>query len=204
MLQPPVAQPTCRITGRLSGPRRRYTSLSVERRACAAAAAQRQSVMRTTAFRPSGQAGIMIRRWMLRVALFGVVATTIGCDQVTKHMATTHLMGVPGQSFLGDSIRLQYAENTGAFLSLGSQLPAGLRTALFTFGTAIILATCAVAIVRHHRTTPAVFGLGLVVAGGVSNLADRVTHGSVIDFLNVGIGSLRTGIFNVADMAIMI
>jgi signal peptidase II len=26
----------------------------------------------------------------------------------------------------------------------------------------------------------------------------------VIDFLNVGIGSLRTGIFNVADMAIML
>ena len=26
----------------------------------------------------------------------------------------------------------------------------------------------------------------------------------VIDFMNVGIGSLRTGIFNVADMAIML
>jgi signal peptidase II len=29
-------------------------------------------------------------------------------------------------------------------------------------------------------------------------------RGSVVDFLNVGIGSLRTGIFNVADMAIML
>jgi len=28
-------------------------------------------------------------------------------------------------------------------------------------------------------------------------------RGSVIDFLNVGIGPIRTGIFNVADMAIM-
>ncbi|HEX8522706.1 MAG TPA: signal peptidase II, partial [Tepidisphaeraceae bacterium] len=46
-------------------------------------------------------------------------------------------------------------------------------------------------------------GLTLVAAGGVSNLADRIAHGSVIDFLNVGIGSLRTGIFNLADMAIM-
>jgi signal peptidase II len=37
----------------------------------------------------------------------------------------------------------------------------------------------------------------------MSNLADRMAIGSVIDFLNVGIGPVRTGIFNVADMAIM-
>jgi signal peptidase II len=29
-------------------------------------------------------------------------------------------------------------------------------------------------------------------------------HGAVIDFLNIGVGSLRTGVFNVADIAIMI
>ena len=29
-------------------------------------------------------------------------------------------------------------------------------------------------------------------------------RGSVIDFLNVGVGPLRTGIFNVADMAILL
>jgi signal peptidase II len=38
----------------------------------------------------------------------------------------------------------------------------------------------------------------------VSNLADRVARGSVIDFMNVGVGSVRTGIFNVADAAIML
>ena len=46
-------------------------------------------------------------------------------------------------------------------------------------------------------------GLLLFLAGGVSNLIDRVTLGRVIDFLSVGIGQLRTGIFNVADMAII-
>jgi signal peptidase II len=46
--------------------------------------------------------------------------------------------------------------------------------------------------------------IALVVGGGVSNLIDRLRYGGyVVDFLNVGIGSLRTGIFNVADMAIM-
>jgi len=42
-----------------------------------------------------------------------------------------------------------------------------------------------------------------VCGGGLSNLVDRIAYdGHVVDFLNIGIGSLRTGIFNVADMAI--
>jgi signal peptidase II len=46
--------------------------------------------------------------------------------------------------------------------------------------------------------------IALIVGGGVSNLIDRLRYGGyVVDFLNVGIGPLRTGIFNVADMAIM-
>ena len=47
-------------------------------------------------------------------------------------------------------------------------------------------------------------GLSLFVAGGASNWIDRVIRGSVVDFINVGIGPLRTGIFNVADVAIML
>src|SRR5262245_43012231 len=159
--------------------------------------------MRTTVLQRSQVGGRMIRRWPSKIALLGVVATTIGCDQASKHLATIHLMGVPRQSYLGDSVRLEYAENPGGFLSLGAGLAAGARTALFSGGTAIILAACVVAFVRHRRTTLSVLGLSLVVAGGLSNLADRVAYGKVVDFLNVGIGSLRTGIFNVADMAIM-
>ena len=50
----------------------------------------------------------------------------------------------------------------------------------------------------------ALLGVALFVAGGASNFPDRIIYGMVIDFMNVGIGSLRTGIFNVADMAIML
>ncbi len=47
------------------------------------------------------------------------------------------------------------------------------------------------------------FAASLIFSGGVSNLIDRFAHnGYVIDFLNLGVGSLRTGIFNVADIAI--
>jgi signal peptidase II len=46
---------------------------------------------------------------------------------------------------------------------------------------------------------------GLVIGGGVSNLVDRLWYGGyVVDFLNVGIGPVRTGIFNFADVFIMV
>jgi signal peptidase II len=44
----------------------------------------------------------------------------------------------------------------------------------------------------------------LVCGGGLGNLIDRFSqHGYVTDFLNLGIGSVRTGIFNVADFALL-
>jgi signal peptidase II len=49
----------------------------------------------------------------------------------------------------------------------------------------------------------AIFAYALVFAGGVGNLIDRLMYdGFVIDFINIGVGSLRTGIFNVADVAV--
>src|SRR5262245_45076599 len=112
----------------------------------------------------------MIRSWAMRFVLLAVVATTIGCDQVSKDLARKHLMGGLRLSWLGDLVRLQYAENAGAFLSLGAELPAGLRTAFFSAGTAVLLAACVVAIARHRTPTLWVVGLTLVVAGGLSNL----------------------------------
>lgn len=45
----------------------------------------------------------------------------------------------------------------------------------------------------------------LVLSGGLGNLVDRIINdGRVIDFMNIGIGSLRTGIFNVADVYITV
>jgi signal peptidase II len=128
---------------------------------------------------------------------------TIGCDHATKHIASTRLQGMPAQSFLGDTIRLQYAENPGGFLSLGADLPPLFRTGVFTVGTGIALLALTIAALRLRWTGWPLVGLTLFVAGGASNWMDRVARGSVVDFINIGIGDVRTGIFNVADMALM-
>jgi signal peptidase II len=140
----------------------------------------------------------------VRVLLVIAMAATVSCDRATKHIAATTLAGVPSRSFLADTVRLEYVENFGGFLSLGSDLPHAVRTGLFTVGTGLaLLATVGGAILFRCSGWPLI-GLTLFVAGGASNWLDRVVRGSVIDFINVGFGSLRTGIFNIADVAIML
>ena len=137
--------------------------------------------------------------------LFIIVLTCVGCDQVTKYTAKHFLEGERSQSYLGDMFRLGYAENSGAFLSLGSNLPDVVRTLIFTGLAGVFLVFFAVYLLRNQTINRfAMIAGSLIVAGGIGNLIDRVVNnGAVIDFLNVGVGSLRTGIFNVADMSIM-
>jgi signal peptidase II len=50
-----------------------------------------------------------------------------------------------------------------------------------------------------------ILGVSLIIGGGFGNLLDRMLHrGAVVDFMNMGVGNLRTGIFNLADVAIVI
>lgn len=146
----------------------------------------------------------MMTRIGMRLVLIIAIGATIGCDRVTKHIAATALDGMPRRSFLADTVRLEYVENTGAFLGLGADWPLAVRTALFGVGNGLLLLTLAVMAWRLHWSRRALFGLTLFIAGGASNLVDRVAYGSVVDFMNVGLGPLRTGIFNVADVAIML
>jgi len=136
--------------------------------------------------------------------LLAIAVATIGCDRVTKHIAVISLAGTPGRSFFADTMRLQYAENSGGFLSLGANLPIAVRTAIFTIGTGLILVGTLIAAAKLRLTVWQLVGLTLLWAGGASNWVDRVARGSVVDFLNVGFGALRTGIFNVADVAVLL
>ena len=133
-------------------------------------------------------------------------------DQLTKEWAKASLKGAMPISYLGDFFRFQYAENPGAFLSLGSGLSDGARFWILTVAVALFLGGSLVYLwVSKNLTRAGIVGLALVSSGGVSNLIDRLfrPEGKVIDFMNMGVnfiggpGGLRTGIFNVADVAIV-
>ena len=135
-----------------------------------------------------------------------VLLTCVGCDQITKIAARNYLASSQPASYLGDIFRLQYTENTGAFLSLGSALPSGLRFWVFTLPIGFALAGMVAAVLVHRSLRPNdITGLSLIVSGGLGNLIDRtINNGAIIDFMNIGVGSLRTGVFNMADVAIMV
>jgi signal peptidase II len=138
------------------------------------------------------------------VLLCLLLAATAGCDRVTKHLAVTTLAGGDSYSYLGDTVRLDYHENAGGFLSAGAQWSSSTRAIVFQFANALFLGGIMLMSLRFKWSRLAKVGLVMFVAGGLSNLIDRVAMGSVIDFLNIGIGPVRTGIFNIADVAIMV
>jgi signal peptidase II len=88
---------------------------------------------------------------------------------------------------------------------LGSNLPREARFAiLVVFNGLVSILTFVYALKTHNLRFIQLVGLLLVVSGGMGNLLDRLfNNGLAIDFLNLGIGSLRTGIFNVADVFVM-
>jgi len=150
-----------------------------------------------------------MRRFDSKIRLAGkallviLVVTTIGCDRVTKHLATTNLAGASPRPYFADTLRLEYSENSGAFLSLGAELPTWVRKTVFTLGVGLTLTLLAVVGLKRHWTGSRFVGAALMWAGGTSNLIDRAARGIVVDFISVGVGSLRTGIFAVADLAIV-
>lgn len=146
------------------------------------------------------------------IALAVLLATLVGCDQATKQYATQHLQHtrLDPLQFCGETFEIRYAENEGAFLSLFANLPRNVRFWLLTVMNSVILAGVAWLLVSHHGLDRRSFvALSLLLAGGIGNLIDRIWLGGiVIDFMVVDLGDLtglawlKTGIFNVADMAI--
>lgn len=153
----------------------------------------------------------MSRAWRT-VAVLAAVTACVTLDQYTKVLAIRHLApmraivwGFPADWSPNDLFHLTYAENEGAFLGFGGRLPDGARFWLLTgLNFAILAVVAGIVAFRRQIDTSTICALALILSGGVGNLIDRLFRdGRVVDFMNMGIGSLRTGVFNVADVAIM-
>ncbi len=139
------------------------------------------------------------------LAVLLILLSTAGCDQATKHLARTELSQWRSSPFAGGLVELTLAENPGTFLSLGASLPEPIRHGLLTIGIGIGL-TCLLAYLIRAATLrwTSFLALTLVWAGGMSNLVDRFARkGLVTDFILLRVGPIHTGIFNVADLAIV-
>ena len=129
----------------------------------------------------------------------------VGCDHVAKQIARSTLTGSAGVSLAADTLRFELTQNPGAFLSLGAGLPSGLRHLVFLGLVPTLLAVVSILALRSGFSSGwSLLGLSLVAGGGIANWLDRLQHGgAVTDFVSVGLGPLRTGVFNLADVSIV-
>lgn len=140
------------------------------------------------------------KRW---ASLF-VFLLVLALDQVSKFWAVETLKGQPAQEYLS-LFTLTYAQNSGAWGSLGANWSPGLRSAFLIAMPAVILLLLAVYVFRQPKLE-LIEGVGcaFLLAGGIGNLIDRVRFQYVIDFLYIGYGRIGTNIFNIADMAVLV
>lgn len=127
----------------------------------------------------------------------------LAIDRITKILAFEHLKGKAPLSFLWDTMILTYAENSGAFLSMGSHWPFYIKyTVLLILPIAVCLYGIYWCLFKEKNRIRGIL-IMTILGGGLSNLVDRLMNNFLVtDFLNFGIGSIRTGVLNVADLSV--
>lgn len=138
-----------------------------------------------------------------------VLVTAVVLDQWTKALAIEHLKGQAPQYFLNGFFQLLYAENPGAFLGMGGGWSRSVR--FVVFGVIVVIGLCAIlwSVLKNKLSLNEVWAYSFILAGGVGNVIDRLTHdnGHVTDFMFIDLkfsDFARTGVFNIADIAIVI
>ncbi len=76
--------------------------------------------------------------------------------------------------------------------------------ALFLILVSLLIVTCLVAWLSRSPAKWTCVGLGLVIGGALSNVADRLLHGAVADFFYFHLGPWYWPAFNIADAGICI
>lgn len=131
------------------------------------------------------------------IPFLGLALAVIVVDRLTKAwvMATIE----PGAAIrvVGDQLRLIYSRNDGALFGLlGSAAPVMAVVSLGVIGLIVWYHA------RSGRSLLLSGALGLLLGGAIGNLIDRIQLGYVVDWVDMGIGSVRFWTFNVGDSAI--
>ena len=134
-----------------------------------------------------------------------VVMLNVGCDQVSKIVVRQKIDYHQYITVIKDHVTLTKVENTGAFLSAGDNLPDFVRIILLNVLPIAVLAY-GLYYLFTQPNLPRAFQLGMcfLIGGGIGNIYDRIKFGSVTDFLHIDFILFRTGVFNLADVSIML
>lgn len=133
-----------------------------------------------------------------------IVATVLGIDFATKLMAVNALTPrhVPHE-IIGDVVRFTLSYNPGA--AFGMHVGPGSRWIFAVLSVIIVLVMLRVTAELTRVSQLAAIGVPIVIGGALGNLLDRVLQrDGVVDFIDIGIGSVRFWTFNIADSAVTV
>jgi len=145
------------------------------------------------------------KKLITNIAILLVLIANIGCDQISKSIVRQKVGYYENISLISHYFTLTRVENDGAFLSVGSALPGTLKFILLS-GIPILALAFGIGymFLRKNISKMSMLALSFAIGGGIGNIYDRVVHGSVTDFLHIDLGVFQTGIFNMADVSIMV
>lgn len=148
----------------------------------------------------------MLTNKTVRVAvILLLLLSNLGCDQISKTIVRVHLSNKDQLHFLDDRVMLTRVENPGAFLSVGRDLSLQGRFLLLIIVPLIALAIAfSYLFFKSDLSRRVIIGSSFVIGGGLGNIYDRYAYGAVTDFVHINLGVFKTGIFNLADVSIMV
>ncbi|MCA0154151.1 signal peptidase II [Winogradskyella vincentii] len=135
-----------------------------------------------------------------------LIAFNIAIDQISKKIVRSNMIeGARGEiDIIKDYFQLIWVENKGAFLGMGSDMNPTLKLIFLLILPTIVLGYVIYYIVKTKdldRTSLIAFCC--IVGGGIANVFDRIVYGQVTDFFFIKItDTIKTGIFNVADLSV--
>lgn len=135
-----------------------------------------------------------------------LIIVNIALDQISKVIARANLTPYEEVEVLGSVFTLNNVENDGAFLGLGGDFHPFIKIALLWLLPILVLGFVLRMVIKDKTLDHmSLFGFCCIVGGGIANVFDRIVYGSVTDFMHIDFGGpLKTGIFNIADMSVMI
>jgi signal peptidase II len=118
-------------------------------------------------------------------------------DQLAKSWIIANLDPGEGMSVIGDWLNFVHGQNSGILFGMLPQ-----SAPIFAV---VSLGVTGLIVYYHRRAGRGILvtiALGLLLGGAIGNLLDRLTHGYVVDFVDMGIGTWRFYTYNIADACI--
>jgi len=144
-------------------------------------------------------------RSLPRLAYALIAAGVLAADQLTKGLVESRIPSFAIVTVIPHLLNLTNTKNPGAAFGLFADSPAPWKTAFLVIVSALLIATVVGVVWRSRRLDwQAGLGLALILGGAVSNLADRIRFGRVVDFLDLYFRNYHWYTFNVADSAIVV